>query len=104
MISGDSASEVVLAREYSQYGEVTSHSSAGESLFAFTGELQAGGLVHLRAREYDPVMGRFIIRDSWEGDYSSSFSLINGCMLKEFLSIEPILKKTFFMSQSVFPY
>jgi hypothetical protein len=35
--------------------------------YGFTGELQAGGLVHLRARDYDPVVGQFITRDSWEG-------------------------------------
>jgi len=75
MISGDSASEVVLAREYSQYGEVTSHSGEAEPLFGFTGELQAGGLVHLRARDYDPVVGRFVTRDSWEGDTSRPLSL-----------------------------
>jgi hypothetical protein len=55
MIVGDSVNEVVLAREYSPFGEVTSHSGEAESLFGFTGELQAGGLAHLRARVYDLV-------------------------------------------------
>jgi RHS repeat-associated protein len=36
--------------------------------YCFTGEMQAGGLVHFRARDYDPEIGQFLIRDSWEGD------------------------------------
>jgi RHS repeat-associated protein len=54
---------------------VTSHSGSAESMFGFTGELQAGGLVHLRARDYEPSYPWVISRDSWEGNTSSPMKL-----------------------------
>lgn len=74
MISGDAEIDVVLAREYSPYSEIAAHSGNGKSDFGFTGEMQAGGLVHLRARDYATDVGRFLTRDSWEGNYSRPLS------------------------------
>jgi hypothetical protein len=44
--------KVTLTREYSPYGEIVSQLGAGKTEYGFTGELQDGGLVHLRARDY----------------------------------------------------
>lgn len=52
VLLGDSARTVVLARDYASYGEVKTTSGTGTSAFGFTGEMQSGGLVHLRARDY----------------------------------------------------
>ncbi|KAB8141084.1 RHS repeat-associated core domain-containing protein [Chloroflexia bacterium SDU3-3] len=43
--------------------------------FGFTGELQQGSSVHLRARWYNTASGSFISRDSWGGDPSRSQTL-----------------------------
>jgi YD repeat-containing protein len=44
--------KVTISREYSPYGEVVSHLGTGKTGYGFTGELQDGDLVHLRARDY----------------------------------------------------
>jgi len=51
--------KVMLTREYSPYGEIVSQSGTGKTEYGFTGELQDGGLVHLRARDYLSDIGRF---------------------------------------------
>jgi len=66
--------KVTLTREYSPYGEIVSQSGTGNTEYGFTGELQDGGLVHLRARDYTVADGRFLSRDSWEGDVNQPTS------------------------------
>jgi len=46
-----------------------------QSAYGFTGEMQSGDLVYLRARYLNVNDGRFLSRDTWEGDYSSPLSL-----------------------------
>ncbi|MBI5950997.1 MAG: hypothetical protein HY865_05025 [Chloroflexi bacterium] len=41
---------VTYAASYSPYGEVSQAGGAGQSAYGFTGEMQDGGLVYLRAR------------------------------------------------------
>jgi RHS repeat-associated protein len=52
------------SRQYSPYGEVYGTTGSEQTAFGFTGEpVDANGLVHLRARYYDPMMGRFFQMD-----------------------------------------
>jgi len=61
--------EITLTKSYAPYGEVRSTSGSGESAFAFTGEqVDVNSLVYLRARFYAPTDGRFLTRDTWDGD------------------------------------
>ncbi len=65
----DGNGEVALAKSYQPFGETLSSAGDGESAFAFTGEaVDSTGLVYLRARYLDPAQGRFISRDTWDGD------------------------------------
>jgi RHS repeat-associated protein len=71
----DSSADLTLARTYDPYGNVVSSSGAGETMYGYTGEMQSGGLVHLRARDYASQLGRFTSRDTWEGDEEKSLTL-----------------------------
>ena len=72
----DSAGAVTLTQSYAPYGEVTQSIGASQTTYAFTGEnLDANGLMFLRARYYAPQDGRFISRDVWAGDYQQPLSL-----------------------------
>ncbi len=65
----DSTGTITLEKSYTPFGEVLASSGTGESVYGFTGEVtDPSGLVYLRARYYLPGNGRFITRDSWEGD------------------------------------
>jgi RHS repeat-associated protein len=63
---GDNAG-LKLTKSFAPYGDVI-YSNGLETPYGFTGEMQSGGLVHLRARDYATADGRFLTRDSWEGD------------------------------------
>lgn len=72
----DATGNVTLSRSYDAYGEVRYSSGGGYTAFGFTGELQdATGLVYLRARHYNPVLGRFLQRDSFGGFPANAQSL-----------------------------
>jgi RHS repeat-associated protein len=62
----DPSADLTLARAYDPYGNAVSSSGAGETVYGYTGEMQSGGLVHLRARDYASQLGRFTSRDTWE--------------------------------------
>jgi len=59
--------------DYDPWGVVRHESGGQDSLFDFAGEQRDDetGLVYLRARLYDPALGRFLSRDSWGGQDSS---------------------------------
>jgi RHS repeat-associated protein len=59
---------VVLAQSYEPYGSVLNTAGEDVTTFGFTGEWQENGLVFLRSRYYGEDMGRFLNRDTWEGD------------------------------------
>jgi RHS repeat-associated protein len=59
--------KVMLTWEYPPYGEIVSQSGMGKTEYGFTGELQDGGLVHLRARDYAVADGQYLSRGNWEG-------------------------------------
>ena len=66
--------KVNLVLDYTPFGEIVNQTGTGRTEYGFTGELQDGGLVHLRARDYAVADGRFLSRDSWEGDANQPYS------------------------------
>ncbi len=71
----DANGNVVLAKDYQPYGEELGHTGSGYSSYGFTGEMtDLTGLVYLRARYYAPWQGRFLSRDTWEGNDSTPIS------------------------------
>ena len=71
------AGEVTLTQSFSPYGEQLSQTGAGASSFGFTGEWADSSvkLLFLRSRYYSDDMGRFLTRDTWQGDYTQPLSL-----------------------------
>jgi len=65
---------VTYARAYDPYGVVTATTGASATPYGYTGEYTTNDLVYLRARHYDPAMGRFLTRDTWGGDYNRPLS------------------------------
>lgn len=65
--------------EYSDFGETTIHEEqAGfENVLCYTGGVydESSGLYYLNARYYNPEMGRFISRDTYEGKNEEPSSL-----------------------------
>lgn len=63
------------AYDYAAYGALRA-SLAGPPLLGFAGELNdPSGLIYLRARWYDPGVGRFLTRDLLPGDVSAPSSM-----------------------------
>ncbi|MHC1783573.1 MAG: RHS repeat-associated core domain-containing protein [Anaerolineaceae bacterium] len=57
------------------YGEVLASAGAGASSYGFAGEwTDASGIQYLRARYYEPSVGRFISRDSLTGNNNNPIS------------------------------
>ena len=72
----DPAGAVTLTQSYAPYGEVTRTVGTSQTSYGFTNEAtDPNGLVYLRARYYAPTDGRFISRDTWNGDYNRPLSL-----------------------------
>jgi RHS repeat-associated protein len=66
---------VSLARNYDPYGNMIANTGEDTTTYGFTSEqTDTSGLVYLRARYYAPTIGRFLSRDSWEGDYYKPLS------------------------------
>ena len=64
----DGAGTVTDAYAYSPYGGLLDHTGASKQPFTFVGRYgvrwePVGGLYDMRARAYDPIMGRFLRRD-----------------------------------------
>ncbi|CAH1202547.1 hypothetical protein PAECIP111893_01828 [Paenibacillus plantiphilus] len=61
---------------YDIWGNVTEKSEGMSNPFRYTGEIQddESGYIYLRARYYDPSMGRFINEDSYEGELTNPLS------------------------------
>jgi len=74
-LAGTSAT--TLNKSYVPYGEPLSSTGQGSSNYGFAGEWSDSltmGKIYLRARYYDPGVGRFISRDAWGGDESQPMS------------------------------
>ena len=64
------------AFDYTAYGELRAALSGPPTLLGFAGELRdPSGLIHLRARWYDPAVGRFMSRDPFPGAIAAPSSL-----------------------------
>jgi RHS repeat-associated protein len=62
-----------LSQSFDPFGNALEQAGAGQSTFGYTGEqTDPTGLVFLRARYYDPALGRFITPDSLIPDPLSS--------------------------------
>jgi RHS repeat-associated protein len=70
----NNAGEVTYAKSYDPYGVVTQVNGAGRSAYGYTGEQQSNDMVYLRSRYYNVADGRFLSRDTWEGDENSPMS------------------------------
>ena len=71
----DASGAITLAKSYQPYGGTLASAGSGTSPFAFTGEqVDASGLTYLRARYYSSGDGRFLTRDTWEGDADAPMS------------------------------
>ena len=73
----DANGSVILVKDYEPYGEVLNRAGEGASSYGFTGEMQDSyiKLIYLRSRMYSPVAGRFLTKDSWQGNYTRPLSL-----------------------------
>jgi RHS repeat-associated protein len=65
----DPVGSVTLAQSYDPFGNMLEVAGSAESAFGYTGEqVDAGtGLVHLRARYYQSIVGRFTSQDPFSG-------------------------------------
>jgi RHS repeat-associated protein len=74
-VSPNSLKNKTLAQGYDPYGTVTSSSGTASS-YGFTNEYQNSyiKLIYLRSRIYSSFTGRFLTRDTWDGDASRSLS------------------------------
>ena len=69
----DPSGAVMLARSYDPFGNGLEQTGGGQSVFGYTGEqTDPTGLVFLRARYYNPALGRFLTADSVVPDPLSS--------------------------------
>ncbi len=60
---------VTLLKSYEPYGSVLNSEGSAASVFGYAGEqLDATGLIFLRARYYQTLLGLFLSRDAWPGD------------------------------------
>ena len=60
---------IVLAKAYDPYGVNNLNNGTASTNYGFTGEYtEPTGDIYLRARHYAPDMGRFMTRDTWDGN------------------------------------
>jgi RHS repeat-associated protein len=65
----DGSGSVVATGRTDEFGIPTAATGSTDAPYGYTGEpIDGSGLVHLRARHYDPTLGRFLTRDTWGGD------------------------------------
>ncbi len=65
---------VRYASAYDPYGVTVRADGDSPTAYGYTGEYAANDLVYLRARYYDPAIGRFLTSDTWGGDANSPMS------------------------------
>ncbi|MFD2115286.1 RHS repeat-associated core domain-containing protein [Paenibacillus yanchengensis] len=73
----DTAGELINEYTYDIWGKPLEHSETIEQSFRYSGEYwdEETNLQYLRARWYDPSIGRFINEDTYEGELSNPLSL-----------------------------
>ncbi|RKP54133.1 RHS repeat protein [Cohnella endophytica] len=73
----DTSGKVVNSYEYDEWGNITQQTEEVANEFKYAGEIydKETGLYYLRARYYDPSMGRFINEDTYEGQINNPLTL-----------------------------
>ncbi|MNB90640.1 tRNA nuclease WapA precursor [compost metagenome] len=73
----DTSGNVVNSYSYDAWGNITSQTEGISNSFKYAGEMYDAetGLYYLRARYYDPSIGRFINEDTEEGQIDNPLSL-----------------------------
>ncbi|MFC3798112.1 RHS repeat domain-containing protein [Cohnella sp. GCM10012308] len=73
----DNTGEPVKSYRYDEWGNTVSQTGTLPNVFKYAGEIEdpETGLYYLRARFYDPSMGRFITKDTYEGQIDNPLSL-----------------------------
>ncbi len=72
----DDVGVVEMSKNYQPYGKVLNSVGSGDSNYGFTGEWKdLSGMVYLRSRYYSPIIGRFLTKDSWQGDYNKPLTI-----------------------------
>jgi len=72
----DPSGQLTYASGYDPYGNLAYSGGTSQTSYGFTGEnTDPNGLVYLRARYYNPLDGRFMSRDMWEGSSNQPHSL-----------------------------
>ena len=73
----DEAGNTVNRYQYDEWGNILQQEEQIRNAFKYAGEMQdeATGLYYLRARYYDPAVGRFISKDTYEGSVTNPLSL-----------------------------
>jgi RHS repeat-associated protein len=87
----DSVESVTVSYVYDSFGNLIASSGTSENTYGFTGEQQfkeADDLVFLRARYYDPGIGRFVSKDPI-GYYDSSMNLYTYVTNNPVILIDP---------------
>lgn len=73
----DTSGVIVNYYNYDEWGNITNQVEGTSNSFKYTGEVYDAetGLYYLRARYYDPSMGRFLNEDTYEGQIDNPLSL-----------------------------
>ncbi|HUI87278.1 MAG TPA: DUF6531 domain-containing protein [Anaerolineales bacterium] len=66
--------QITLAESYDPFGNTIASMGSDSSIFGFTNEYTSQGLIYLRSRTYEPSIGRFLSKDSWQGDDTTPMS------------------------------
>ena len=80
----DSAGNVRNSYSYDAFGNITSYTEQVENRFRYAGEQYdtATGLIYLRARYYDPKIGRFTQEDPYRGDGLNLYTYVSNNPIK----------------------
>jgi len=72
----DTSGIIVNSYEYDEWGNITKQTEQVTNSFKYAGEIydEESGLYYLRARYYDPSIGRFINEDTYEGQLDNPLS------------------------------
>ena len=73
----DESGKIVNRYQYDEWGNILHQEEGLKNPIRYSGEYydEESGLYYLRARYYDPSTGRFISRDSYEGQLTNPLSL-----------------------------
>lgn len=89
----DTNGNVVNDYKYDEWGNIVSQTETIQNPFKYCGEVydEETGLYYLRARYYDPSVGRFINKDTYQGDIANplTLNLYTYCANNPIIFIDP---------------